>query len=111
MAWEQVSLFGLVIVEKRRINYSRINPDETRQLFITGALVRGELDTRAGFLENNQQVREEIEELEHKRRKHDVMGDESALFEFFSSRIPEDVYDSVSFEKWLKQLGESGIQQ
>jgi ATP-dependent helicase HrpA len=75
LAWEQVSLFGLVIVEKRRVNYSRINPEEARRIFITGALVRGELNTRAGFLENNQQVREEIEELEHKRRKHDVMAD------------------------------------
>jgi len=111
LAWEQVALFGLVIVEKRRVNYSRINPQEARQLFITGALVRGELDTRAGFLRNNQQVREEIEELEHKRRKHDVMADESALFEFFDARIPEDVCDSISFEKWLKQLGESGRQQ
>ncbi len=111
LAWEQVALFGLVIVEKRRVNYSRINPGEARQLFITGALVRGELDTRAGFLENNQQVREEIEELEHKRRKHDVMADESTLFAFFNARIPEDVNDSVGFEKWLKKLGESGRQQ
>ncbi len=111
MAWEQVALFGLVIVEKRRVNYSRINPVEARQLFITGALVRGELDTRAGFLENNQKVREEIEEMENKRRKHDVMADESAMFEYFNTRIPEDVYDSVRFEKWLKQLGESGRQQ
>ncbi len=111
LAWEQVSLFGLVIVEKRSVNYARINPQEAREIFINGALVRGELNTRAGFLENNQQVREEIEELEHKRRKHDVMADESVLFEFFDARIPEDVFDSVSFEKWLKQLGESGRQQ
>jgi len=111
LAWEQVSLFGLVIVEKRGVNYSRINPEEARELFITGAMVRGELNTRAGFLENNQQVREEIEELEHKRRKHDVMADESVLFEFFDARIPQDVCDSISFEKWLKQLGESGRQQ
>ncbi|MGA9572907.1 MAG: DUF3418 domain-containing protein, partial [Lysobacterales bacterium] len=111
LAWEQVSLFGLVIVEKRRVNYARINPEEARSIFITGALVRGELNTRAGFLANNQQVREEIEELEHKRRKHDVMADESVIFEFFDARIPQDVCDSPGFEKWLKQLGEPGRQQ
>jgi len=111
LAWEQVALFGLVIVEKRRVNYSRVNAEEARQIFITGALVRGELDTRAGFLQSNQQVREEIEELEHKRRKHDVMNDESVLFEFFDARIPADVCDSISFEKWLKQLGKDGRQQ
>jgi ATP-dependent helicase HrpA len=111
LAWEQVALFGLVIVEKRRVNYSRINSQEARNIFITGALVRGELDTRSGFLQNNQQVREEIEEMEHKRRKHDVMADESVLFEFFDARIPADVCDSISFEKWLKQLGKEGRQQ
>ena len=111
LAWEQVSLFGLVLVEKRRINYSRIDPEEARRLFITGALVQGELDTRSGFMQNNQQVREEIEELEHKRRKHDVMADESALFEFFDARIPDKVLDSTSFEKWLKQLGKQGRKQ
>ena len=95
LAWEQVSLFGLIVVEKRRLNYSRIDPVEARNIFITGALVQGELNTRAGFMQNNLQVREEIEELEHKRRKHDVMADESALFEFFDARIPQDVCDSI----------------
>jgi len=111
LAWQQVTLFGLVVVEKRRTNYSRIDPQAARNLFITGALVNGELDTRAGFMQNNLQVRQEIEELEHKRRKYDVMADESALFEFFDARIPEDVCDSISFEKWLKQLGKDGRQQ
>ncbi len=111
MAWEQVSLFGLVIVEKRRVSYTKINPEEARRIFITGALVRGELNTGAGFLKNNQQVREDIEELEHKRRKHDVMADESALFDFFDARVPPDVCDSIGFEKWLKQLGEAGRQK
>ncbi len=111
MAWEQVTLFGLVIVEKRRVNYSRINALEARRLFIVSALVRGELNTRSGFLRNNQQVREEIEAMEHKRRKHDVMVDESVLFDFFDARIPVDVCDSVRFEKWLKQLGKQGRQQ
>jgi ATP-dependent helicase HrpA len=111
MAWEQVALFGLVIVEKRRVNYARIDPQESRQIFITAALVHGELDTRAGFLQNNQKIREEIEKMEHKRRKHDVMADESALFDFFDARIPLDVCDGVSFEKWLKRLGQSGRRQ
>ncbi len=111
LAWEQVSLFGLVIVEKRRMNYSRIDPEEARNIFISGALVHGELNTHSGFMRNNQQVREELEELEHKRRKHDVMADESVLFDFFAARIPADVYDSISFEKWLKQLGQAGRRQ
>ena len=111
LAWEQVSLFGLIIVERRRVNFSRIDAQEARRIFITGALVRGELETRSGFLQNNQKIREEVEELEHKRRRHDVLADESALFEFFDARIPTDVCDSISFEKWLKTLGNRGRRQ
>ncbi|HMB59729.1 MAG TPA: DUF3418 domain-containing protein, partial [Xanthomonadales bacterium] len=77
-------------------------------IFILEALVRGELNTRAGFLEHNQNVREEVELLEHKRRKHDVLADEHAQFEFFDARVPEGVNSSSSFEKWLRQLGEEG---
>ncbi len=107
MAWEQVTLFGLVIIERRRVNFSQINPAEARKIFITGALVRGELDTHSGFLRSNQQVREEIEVLEHKRRKHDVMVDESVVYEFFDARIPTQVCDSGSFEAWLTKLEKS----
>ncbi len=108
MAWEQVSLFGLVVVERRRLQYGRIDPVESRRIFILEALVRGELDTRAAFLPHNQKIREEVELLEHKRRRHDVLTDEHNVFEFFDARIPQDVHGSAGFEKWLRQLGEEG---
>ncbi len=108
IAFEQVSLFGLVIVERRPVDYGRIDPAEARRLFIRAALVRGELDTRARFMRSNRKVREEIEALEHKRRKHDVLVDEADLSDFFDARIPPEVCDSQSFERWLGQLGEKG---
>jgi ATP-dependent helicase HrpA len=108
MAWEQVSLFGLVIVEKRRLDYTAIEPEEARRIFVLEALVRGGLDSRAAFMQHNETVRREVEELEHKRRKRDVLADEHAQFEFFDARIPIEVNSAATFKKWLLGLGDEG---
>jgi len=105
LAWEQISLYGLVLVEKRRVKYAPHEPVDARRIFIREALVRGELDTRAAFSRHNEQIRAEVEQLEHKRRKRDVLADEQAVFEFFDARIPADVNSSRGFEKWLARLG------
>jgi ATP-dependent helicase HrpA len=107
LAWEQVTLYGLVLVEKRRVQFAAIDPAEARRIFIREALVRGELDTRAAFRAHNERIRAEVEALEHKRRRRDVLADEGALFEFFDARIPGDVNSSRSFEKWLAGLGDA----
>jgi len=104
MAWEQVTLYGLVIVEKRRVSYAEKAPEEAREIFILHALVRGELNTRAAFMERNDELRREVEKLEHKRRRHDVMADEHAQFEFFDARIPANVNSARSFEQWFDEL-------
>ena len=108
MAWEQVSLFGLVVVDKRRVHYGSIDPAEARKIFITEALVRSRLDTRAAFKQHNETIRAEVEELEHKRRKRDVLADEHTQFEFFDARIPDEVNSAAAFEKWLIGLGNEG---
>jgi ATP-dependent helicase HrpA len=108
MAWEQVSLFGLVIVERRQVHYAPADPVEARRIFILEALVRGELDIRAAFVEHNERIRREVEELEHKRRKRDVLADEHAQFEFFDARLPDEVNSARSFKKWLQRLGDDG---
>jgi ATP-dependent helicase HrpA len=107
-AWEQVSLYGLIIVEKRRVHYGSIDPKEARRIFIMEALVRGALDTRAAFKAHNEKIRAEVEMLEHKRRKRDVLVDEHTQFEFFDARIPEPVNSARSFEKWLSGLDREG---
>jgi len=108
MALERVSLFGLVIVERRRVAYARIDPAESRRIFILSALVRGELNTRAAFMSHNQKIRKEIEQFEHKLRKRNVLADESVCFEFFDTRLPDHVVDARSLEKWLARLGSQG---
>ncbi|MEJ2385487.1 MAG: ATP-dependent RNA helicase HrpA [Xanthomonadales bacterium] len=104
LGWEQVTLYGLVVVEKRRVAYETIDPAEARRIFIRHALVRGELDTRAAFKAHNEKIRAEVEALEHKRRKRDVLADEHVLFDFFDARIPAHVTGARSFENWLSGL-------
>jgi ATP-dependent helicase HrpA len=108
LAWEQVTLYGLVVVEKRKVRFAPHDPTEARRIFILEALVRGELDTRASFREHNAQIRAEVEALENKRRRRDVLADEHAQFEFYDARVPAEVNSARSFEKWLAGLGEEG---
>jgi len=110
-AWEQVSMFGLVIVEKRRVDYGRIAPAEAREIFLLEALVRGDLDLRSGFMRHNETVRAEVAALEDKRRRHDLLADEQTVLEFFAARVPEDVCDARTFAKWLERIGPSGREQ
>ena len=108
MGLEQVTLYGLVIVEKRRVQYAPIDPPEARRIFVMEALVRGALDTRAAFKAHNEKIRAEVEMLEHKRRRRDVLADEQTQFEFFDARIPDEVNSARSFERWLSGLGAKG---
>jgi ATP-dependent helicase HrpA len=100
VAWERVSLYGLTIVPKRRVHYGPIDPVESREIFIREALANMEFDTRAPFFAANQRLMQEIEELEHKARRQDVLVDEHALFAFYDARIPEGIVNGAGFEKW-----------
>jgi ATP-dependent helicase HrpA len=100
VAWERVSLYGLTIVPKRRVHYGQIDPVESREIFIREALANMEFDTRAPFFTANQRLMQEIEELEHKARRQDVLVDEHALFAFYDARIPEGIVNGAGFEKW-----------
>jgi len=103
MAYERLTLYGLVVNPKRKIQYGRINPVEARELFIRGALVEAEFNTRASFLEHNRKMIAEIESLEAKSRRRDVLVDDQVMFDFYDQRIPAGISDGRSFEKWRKQ--------
>ncbi len=99
-AWERVSLYGLTIIPKRRVHYGPINPQESREIFIREALANGEFDTKSAFFTANERLIAEVEELEHKARRQDVLVDEHQLFAFYDSKIPADICQAASFEKW-----------
>ena len=100
VAWERVSLYGLSIIPKRRVHYGPINPQESREIFIREALANMEFDTRAPFFAANRKLIAEIEELEHKARRQDVLVDEQVLFAFYDAIVVQDVVNGAGFEKW-----------
>jgi ATP-dependent helicase HrpA len=102
-AWERVSMYGLTIIPKRRVHYGPIDPKESRDIFIREALANGEFDTRAAFFIANERLIAEVEELEHKARRQDVLVDEHQLFAFYDAKIPADIYNAASFEKWREE--------
>ncbi|WP_414718870.1 ATP-dependent RNA helicase HrpA, partial [Undibacterium sp.] len=102
-AFERATLYGLVVYSQRRIQYGLTHPAEAREIFIRDALVAGELDTRAPFFAFNQKLVREIENLEHKSRRVDVLVDEELIAAFYDKLIPADVYNAVQFEQWHKQ--------
>ncbi|GGY06292.1 ATP-dependent RNA helicase HrpA [Paludibacterium paludis] len=100
VASERVTLYGLTLVPRRPVSYGRIAPEEARELFIRGALVAMDYATRAPFFQRNQQLIRDVEQLEHKARRQDVLVDEEALFAFYNERVPADVVDAAGFEAW-----------
>ena len=102
IAVEKVTLYGLPIVAARKVNYSQIDPVLSRELFIRHALVEGDWQTRHGFFKANLKLREEVEELEHKSRRRDILVDDEILFEFYDQRIPHDVVSARHFDSWWK---------
>ncbi|WP_274789373.1 DUF3418 domain-containing protein, partial [Klebsiella pneumoniae] len=103
MATEKVTVYGLPIVAARKVNYSQIDPALCRELFIRHALVEGDWQTRHAFFRDNLKLRAEIEELEHKSRRRDILVDDETMFEFYDQRISHDVISARHFDKWWKQ--------
>ena len=103
IATEKVSLYGIPIVAARRVNYGRIDPPVAREIFIRGGLVEGEWDTRHEFFAQNRRLLDEVEDLEHRARRRDIMVDEDTLFDFYDQRIPEHVVSGRHFDSWWKK--------
>ncbi|MGY3128190.1 ATP-dependent helicase HrpA [Agrococcus sp. UYP33] len=103
VAFEKVTLFGVTIVERRRVQFSRIDPEHARELFIRHALVDGEWDSPQDFDRRNQELRRELERLEERQRRRDLLVGDEAVFDFFDARIPADVSSTRSFEGWWRE--------
>jgi ATP-dependent helicase HrpA len=101
-ASERATLYGIVVYGQRRINYANINPMESREILIREALVGGDYETRAPFFAHNHKLIREIENLEHKSRRLDVLVDDQLIHAFYDKEIPRDVVNGAGFEKWYK---------
>ena len=103
MAFERGTLYGLPIYQQRRVHFGPMQPKEAREMFIRRALVDGEFETRLPFFTHNQRLVREIENLEHKSRRQDVLVDDELIYAFYDSQIPADIYNTVSFERWYAE--------
>ncbi len=105
--WERTTLYGVVINPKRRIHYGPLAPAEAREIFIRQGLVGEEIDDayakRWPFYQHNQKQIRDIEHLEHKQRRQDVLVDDELIFAFYDSIIPEGIHNGATFDHWRKE--------
>ncbi len=104
IAAEKVTLFGLPIVSGRPVNFGRIDPELSRDLFIRHALINGEWRTHHKFLAANKALLDEVEELENRARRRDILVDDQVLFDFYDKRIGREVVSGPHFDSWWKKV-------
>ncbi len=102
-AYEKVTLFGLTLVPRRRVNFGPIDPKQSREIFIRFALVEGDFHSRAPFWRHNRELIDHVRDLEARTRRPDLLVDEERIYEFYDQRIPEGIYSQPQFEKWLRK--------
>jgi ATP-dependent helicase HrpA len=103
VARERATLYGLPLYADRRVPYGPLDPRLSRDIFIQSALVQGDYETRAAFFAHNRRLVAEIERLEHKSRRPDILVDEALIHAFYDARIPEQVHDGPGFERWRSE--------
>jgi ATP-dependent helicase HrpA len=102
-AFERLTLYGLVVVSRRRVAYGPVDPKEAREIFIREGLVHHQLNTQGRFLQHNRELRGEIEELEAKSRRRDVLVDDEQIFACYEALVPKDVWSAQQFERWRRE--------
>ncbi len=103
VALERGTLYGLPVYVNRRVSYGPIDPVVSRELFIRQALVDGDWETRAPFFLHNRRLVREIETLEHKARRPDVLVDDELIHAFYDSLVPQGIYNGAAFDAWREQ--------
>jgi ATP-dependent helicase HrpA len=103
MAYEKVTLYGVPLVAQRLVNYGRVDPELSRELFIRHGLVEGDWDTRHQFFHDNRALLDEVEDLEHRARRRDILVDDQTLFDFYDQRVGPEVVSGAHFDSWWKK--------
>ncbi len=103
IALERATLYGIVVYANRRVNYGLVDAKAARAIFIREALVNGEWDSKLPFIAHNQKMIRQVEELEHKSRRQDVLVDDELIYAYYDSHLPADVVSGASFERWYRE--------
>ncbi len=102
VALERATLYGLVVYANKRVNFGRVDPGAAREIFIRRALVEGDWDTKLPFLAHNRKLIQQVQELEHKSRRQDVLVDDALIFAFYDQQLPAEVCSGASLERWFR---------
>ena len=102
-AFETVTLYGVTLASRRRVNYGPINPAEAREVFLRFGLAEGDFETRAPFWRHNAELIDDVRQLEAKSRRRDILVDEEAIYAFYAERVPSGIYSKPQFERWLRK--------
>ncbi|MFV0924415.1 ATP-dependent RNA helicase HrpA [Pseudomonas palmensis] len=102
VAFEQVTLYGMIVVGRRPVHYGPIDPQASRELFIRQALVGGEIQSRAKCLAANTRLLEQLDELEAKARRRDILADEETLYAYYEARLPAEIHQTATFDSWYR---------
>ncbi|MCY7315076.1 MAG: ATP-dependent RNA helicase HrpA [Rubrivivax sp.] len=103
VALERATLYGIVIYNNRRVNFGNVDPAAARTIFIREALVEGDWETRLPFLAHNQKLIAQVQELEHKARRQDVLVDDELIHAFYDQQLPADVHSGPQLERWWRE--------
>ena len=101
---EKVTLYGLPIVPRRKVNYGPIDPEVSREIFLRFGLTEGDMNTRAPFWRHNRELVNELRDIEAKSRRRDILVDEEVIYGFYARRVPEGIYSVTQLESWLRGL-------
>jgi ATP-dependent helicase HrpA len=103
IALERATLYGIVVYAGKRVNFAHVDPKAAREIFIREALVNGDWESRLPFLAHNRKMVRQVEELEHKSRRQDVLVDDELIFAFYDAQLPPEVTSGPTLEKWYRE--------
>ncbi|HSW03293.1 MAG TPA: ATP-dependent RNA helicase HrpA [Aquabacterium sp.] len=103
VALERATLYGIVVYSNRRVNFGKLDPKAAREMFIRAALVEGDWESKLPFLAHNQKLVTQVQELEHKSRRQDVLVDDELIFAFYDQQLPADVCSGHGLERWYRE--------
>lgn len=106
VAYEQITLYGLILVGRRPVHFGPIDPVTSRELFIREGLVGGEIQSKAKCLAANKRLLEELDELEAKARRRDILADEETLYAFYEARLPAEIHQTATFDAWYRMTSQ-----
>ena len=102
IAHQQSSLYGLIINADKKVSYGRINPAEAKEIFIRSALVEGDFESKAAFYLHNKKLLSDLEALEAKSRRRDIIVDDNVLYDFYDKNLPDNVFSGATLDKWIR---------